>query len=59
MLRQQIPYSLEKWEKKDVLEFWAQLHKDENIRIHRYGEIPLTLYEIKHLMEEGDVHGKV
>lgn len=59
LLRQQIPYSLEKWEKKDVLEFWAQLHKDENIRIHRYGEIPLTLYEIKHLMEEGDVHGKV
>ena len=57
LLRQQIPYSLEEWERKDALEFWVQLHKVENIQIHRYGETPLTLYEIKHLMERRDVHG--
>ena len=57
LLRQQIPYSLEEWERKDALEFWVQLHKGENIQIHRYGEISLTLYEIKHLMERRDVHG--
>lgn len=57
LLRQQIPYSLEEWERKDALEFWVQLHKGENIQIHRYGETPLTLYEIKYLMERRDVHG--